>query len=85
MALLSAAMQGGFNADWRTLKADSADWHNNAGAAHFYLFSLKALGFIRLRRGDKTESAAILAKMSEIDPDDSVGASVIRSIAEGAS
>ena len=84
MALLSAAMQGGFNADWRDLKADSADWYNNEGCAHFYLFSLKALGFIRLRRGDKTESAAILAKMEEIDPRDSVGASVIRSIAEGA-
>ena len=84
MALLAAAMQSGFNADWRGLQADSADWLDYDTPAHFYLFSLKALAFIRLRRGDIAESSAILAKMAEIDPGDSVGASVIRSIAEGA-
>ena len=84
MALLSAAMQGGFNADWRSLQADTADWQCFDGPAHFYLFSMKALAFIRLRRGDFEETSAILAKMAEIDPGDSVGASVIRTYAEGA-
>ncbi|MBI1174014.1 MAG: hypothetical protein GC139_01970 [Sideroxydans sp.] len=84
MALAAAAMQGGFNADWRSLQADSADWTDYAAAAHFYLFSLKALAFIRLRRGDAAESSAILARLAELDPGDSVGASVIRSIATGA-
>jgi hypothetical protein len=85
MALLAAAMQGGFNADWGSLQADSADWQDYAAPSHFYLFSLKALAFIRLRLGDAVESSAILAKLAEIDPGDSVGASVIRSIVEGAS
>jgi hypothetical protein len=85
MALLAAAMQSGFNADWRSLKLDTADWQDYDAPAHFYLFSLKALAFICLRRGNATESSAILAKLAEIDPGDSVGASVIRSILEGIS
>jgi tetratricopeptide (TPR) repeat protein len=85
MALLEAARQGGFNAYWHGLHKDSADWADYAAAPHFYLFSLKALAFIRLRLGDTAESSAILAKLAELDPADSVGASVIRSIAEGAS
>lgn len=82
MALLIAAMHGGFNADWRSLQADSADWQDCAAPSHFYLFSLKALAFILLRRGAATESSAILAKLAEIDSGDSVGASVIRSMIE---
>jgi len=85
MALLAAAVKGGFNADWRSLQVDSADWRDYAAAAHFYLFSLKALAFIRLRLGDTAESSAILSKMLELDPDDSVGASVIRSISSSVS
>ena len=84
MALLAAAMQGGFNADWRSLQIDSADWQDYEAPSHFYLFSLKALAFIRLRRGDAMESSAILEKLMEIDPADSVGASVVRSIYQGA-
>ncbi len=84
MALLAAAMQAGFSADWRGLHQDSADWTDYAAPAHFYLFSLKALAFIRLRCGDAAEASAILAKLAELDPHDSVGASVIRSIAQGA-
>ncbi|MGA8147994.1 MAG: hypothetical protein WB870_10525 [Gallionellaceae bacterium] len=85
MALLAAAIQGGFNADWRGLHQDSADWTDYAAPAHFYLFSLKALAFIRLRCGDAAEASAILAKLAEVNPRDSVGASVIRSIASGIS
>jgi hypothetical protein len=84
LALLASATQGGFNADWRSLRADSAEWTDYAGPAHFYLFSLKALAFIRLRLGDAAESSAILARLADLDPADSVGASVIRSIAQGA-
>lgn len=84
MALLESARQGEFNADWRELTAESADWKRHDSPAHFYLFSLKALAFIRLRQGVRPESEAILDKLAEVDPADSVGASVIRSIAEGA-
>lgn len=83
LALVVAARAGGFAADWQVLLPDSTDWSDYASPAHFYLFTMKALAFIRLRRGDADESSRILAKLAELDPRDSVGASVIRSIAEG--
>jgi hypothetical protein len=51
------------------------------GPQHFYLFTLKALAFIRLRLGRPGESLALLNKLSELDPGDSVGSSVIRDLA----
>jgi hypothetical protein len=84
-ALEAAARQGGFASDWRALEVDTASWSGASGPIRFYLFSLKALAFIRLRRGAPDEAAAILAKLGEIDPLDQVGATVIRDIAAGAS
>ena len=81
LALAAAARQGGFSGDFRELSADSAEWNRHDGPQHFFLFSLKALAFIRLRRGDKLGCDRILAKLAELDRDDTVGASVIGSIA----
>lgn len=81
MALAEAAAQGGFDADWRRLTREGADWSGNCTAVHFYLFSLKALAFIRLRRGDLAECLALLAKLADIDPADQVGATVIADLA----
>lgn len=78
-ALEAAARQAGFPPDWPALAPDSVDWSDDT--AHFYLFSLKALAFIRLRHGHADEARAILAKLAELDPRDSVGASVIGSLA----
>ncbi len=83
MALVAAARADGFPSDWHLLRRESADWADHAAPAHFYLFSLKALAFIRLRRGDAREAAAILDKMAELDPADTVGATVIRTMLEG--
>jgi tetratricopeptide (TPR) repeat protein len=83
LALRTAARRGGFEADWTLLQADSTDWSDSLGPAHFYLFSLKALAFIRLRMGFPTEATAILEKLAEIDPRDQVGAGVIREVAAG--
>jgi tetratricopeptide (TPR) repeat protein len=80
-ALAVAAAQGGFDADWTRLHCRSADWAAATGPARFYLFSLKALAFIRLRLDRAAESAALLAKLAELDPADRVGGSVIRSLA----
>ncbi len=79
-ALDAAATQAGFPADWRQLNARSADWADTRGPQHFYLFSLKALAFICLRRGHADEACTILAKLAELDPRDSVGGSVIGSL-----
>jgi hypothetical protein len=79
--LTEAAAQGGFTDDWKQLHAGSADWTQATGPVRFYLFSLKALAFIRLRNVRTSEATAILAKLAELDPGDQVGGSVIRSLA----
>jgi hypothetical protein len=81
LGLETAARQGGFSADWTLLDAESVDWKRVDAPQHFYLFTLKALAFMRLRLGRTEESHALLAKLGELDPMDSVGASVIRDLA----
>lgn len=83
-ALVAAARQAGFPAEWQRLTPHSADWAATSEPQHFYLFSLKALAFIRLRLGRADEARAILAKLAELDPLDTVGASVIRALATAA-
>lgn len=80
MAMRAAARQGGFPADWMSATAATTDWSDTLGPQHFYLFSLKALAFIWLRRGRRGDCLAILAKLAEVDPNDTVGASVIRDL-----
>jgi tetratricopeptide (TPR) repeat protein len=80
-ALDTAARQAGVDSNWSRLSAKSAAWHATDQPAHFYLFSLKALAFIRLRLGRRAEALALLEKLTELDPGDSVGASVIQALA----
>lgn len=79
-ALCLSARQSGFVNDYTELTSDSADWHCHDSPAHFYLFSLKALAFIRLRQGDTQTATTILNKISELDHHDTVGSSVIGSL-----
>jgi len=83
-ALTVAARHGAFDPDWRHASAASTDWSDCCSPQHFYMFSLKALAFICLRRLRPEESRDILDKLAEIDPQDSVGASVIRDLMIGA-
>jgi len=78
--LATAAMQGGFDSDWTRLHRHSAAWQRVDGPQHFYLFTLKALAFIRLRLGQTAAARALLDKLLELDPADQVGASVIRDL-----
>ncbi|MFI4940098.1 MAG: hypothetical protein ACHP7O_07135, partial [Burkholderiales bacterium] len=82
-ALTVAARHACFDPDWRNAHAASADWSNSSSPQHFYLFTLKALAFICLRRGRPEESRDILDKLTEIDPQDSIGATVIRDLMRG--
>lgn len=79
-ALRTAARQAGIAADWSALSPRSAVWSDTNSPAHFYLFSLKALAFIRLRLGRLVEAQELLTKLSELDSADGVGASVVRSL-----
>lgn len=80
-ALSQAAMQGRFDSDWRVLDSNSSNWSVEDGPQRVYLYSLKALAFIRLRKGRSDEAKAILAKLSQLDPLDQVGGSVIMEMA----
>ncbi len=82
IGLDAAAREGGFPADWRSLAAGSTDW-GREGPQRFFLFTLKALAFIGLRRGQVAAARAILAKLAEIDPQDQVGHGVIAALARG--
>lgn len=80
-ALIEAARQGDFDPDWRTLEAAGSDWRESGGPHRAYLYMLKALAFIRMRRLDVEGGQAILTHLSRLDPDDLVGASVVRDLA----
>lgn len=84
LALDASARQAKIPSDWKLLDQTSCDWTCIDAPQHFYLFSLKALAFIRLRQHRLEDAEALLAKLREIDPNDSVGASVIAAYAEGA-
>ena len=80
--LARTAVQAGFDADWRNLDAHSVCWNPARGAVRFYLYSLKATGFVRLRRGDLELAYEVLSKLLELDPLDQVGGSVVFEMAE---
>lgn len=80
-ALQRAAQRGGFNSDWRQLTIASTDWAQVDGPARIYLYSIKALAFIRLRMGLHAQGRALLDKLQQLDPQDRVGGSVISQLA----
>jgi hypothetical protein len=83
LALAESARQAGVSANWEKLGGESVSHKLYASEAGlFYLFSLKALGFIKLRRGHLLEAGAILRHLARLDPDDLSGGSVVRGLAE---
>jgi hypothetical protein len=79
-ALQTAAASGRFDADWRRLTRSGADRQACEGPARLYLYSLKALSFIRLRRNDSQGAGELFAALARLDPDDQVGADVLRDL-----
>lgn len=81
--LVKASLQGKFSNNWKELTPDSTDWSENNGPARVYLYSLKALAFIRLRQNMLRDAKKILSVLERLDPEDSVGADVIRDLLDG--
>ena len=82
-ALIAAARRGEFDKHWLNLTPECTDWATVDGPARTYLYSLKALGFIRLRLGNIKSAKEILRSLMKLDPNDHVGGSVIESLVEG--
>ena len=80
--LCSSAVEGGFAIDWRSLDLDSAAWKDAQGVIRFYLYSMKAMGFVLLRKGEPKEAYQVLKKLQQLDPLDQVGGSVVLEMAE---
>jgi hypothetical protein len=81
--LEGAARQAGLAEDWRAVVPGAADF-TQPGPARFWLFTLKALAFIRLRAGASTEARSLLDKLRQLDPADHLGAGVVGALAEAA-
>lgn len=77
-----AAMQAGLPNTWQQVHAGMADFQS-PGPARFWLFTLKALAFIRLRRRDPFGAQSYLRKVQELDPTGSTGASVVDALLKG--
>ncbi|WP_227818152.1 hypothetical protein [Nitrogeniibacter aestuarii] len=77
-----AAAAGGFDADPTRLLADDARWQAAQGHNRLYLYSLKAMGFVRLRRGNLDGATSVLDELARLDPLDQVGGSVVADLAE---
>ena len=76
--LEEAARQGSFPADYRRLYRDKSKWDLYANEISlFYLYTLKALAFIKLRQNQSYQARTILEMMQELDPEDRSGVSVI--------
>lgn len=81
--LEEAARQAGFPNDHQLLVKDLHKWDMYADEnALFYLYTLKALAFIRLRRGLSDEATLILSHLQQLDPQDLSGSSVIMQLAK---
>ncbi len=81
-ALQEAARQGNFLSDYQRLVLQSDVDMYASDVTLFYLYSLKALAFIKLRQEKEAEARVVLSIIQTLDPEDRVGASVIQSLAD---
>lgn len=81
--LQTAAQEGGFDSDWQQLSAEIGASCAYEGPFRTYLYSLKALCFIRLRQNDQRGAEDLLSTLEQLDPEDHVGAAVLRDLADG--
>jgi hypothetical protein len=82
--LEESAKQGGFPNDYHQLVGNLQKWNLYANETTlFYLYTLKALAFIKLRLGFTLDAQLILLTLQQLDPEDHSGASVIMDLAAG--
>jgi tetratricopeptide (TPR) repeat protein len=73
-----AAAENRLTPDWRQVGSTDADFGSyEAAAPRFYLFALKAYGYVQMRLGALDEGRAAIAKVLELDPSDKVGGAIL--------
>ena len=76
--LVKAARDNRLNADWRQVRRGDAEFSSyDAILPRFYLFTLKAYGYLQMRLGRLEQSHDALTKMLELDPSDKMNATVL--------
>jgi tetratricopeptide (TPR) repeat protein len=76
--LVKAARDNRLDADWRRVQPGDAEFGSyDAILPRFYLFTLKACGYLQMRLGRLETSRAVLSKMLELDPSDKLNAAVL--------
>jgi tetratricopeptide (TPR) repeat protein len=60
--------------DWRSVTPRHADFDAIEVAPRYFLFVLKAMGYLHLRLGRYAEGRELLEKVRELDPADRIGA-----------
>lgn len=83
LCLAKAARDLGLAQDWRRTRPTDADFGSfEAVLPRFFLFTLKAYGYLQLRLGRLVEGRTALEKLVELDPDDKLGARRLLQILE---
>jgi tetratricopeptide (TPR) repeat protein len=78
LCLLKAARDNAIDPDWRRVEPEDAEFGGyDAMLPRFYLFTLKAYAYLKLRLGDLEEGREAARKTLNLDPTDKVGASVL--------
>jgi tetratricopeptide (TPR) repeat protein len=73
-----AARDNQLDEDWRGVQREDAEFSSyDAILPRFYLFTLKAYGYLQMRLGRLEESGTALRKMLELDPSDKLNASLL--------
>ena len=65
-------------ADWRIVQCEDAEFNSySAILPRFYLFTLKAYGYLHMRLGNLETGREITNKLLELDPQDKLGGKVL--------
>jgi hypothetical protein len=83
VCLKKAARDNGLAADWHEVRRADADFSSYAARVpRFFLFTLKAYGYLQMRLGNTDEGLAAVTKLLELDPSDKIGAKVLLGVIE---
>jgi hypothetical protein len=81
VCLAKAAKENGLALDWREVRPGDADFGSyEAVLPRFYLFTLKAYAYLRMRLGEVAEGREAVAKLLELDPTDKLGGRVLMGV-----